>query len=63
MSEDRCEHDITDPVNEECSGPCSPDAACDECTEYWNRMRVEGYWTDNKGWTNRGWREILKGAK
>ena len=50
-------------MSEDCGNPCSPDVTCDECEEYWNRMRVEGYWTDNNGWTNKGWQEILKGVK
>lgn len=44
-----------------CGNPCSPDNACDACIEYWHRMRSEGYWEDGVGWTDKLWRETLRG--
>ena len=46
---------------EECQKPCPPNQACDGCAPYWERMRKEGFWDDNIGWTLKGWREIIKG--
>ena len=43
----------------ECGKPCPPDDTCDECAEYWQRMKSEGYWRDGR-WTDKGWREITK---
>lgn len=43
-----------------CGEPCNPFRACDNCAEYWQRMRANGYWDDTKGWTEKGWREITK---
>jgi len=48
------------PEEDECREPCPPTSACDECADYWERMRSEGLWDDSIGWTDRGWREILK---
>lgn len=36
-----------------CGCPCDPRDGCDECAEYWERMRDEGFWIDGKGWTNK----------
>ena len=44
---------------EACDKPCAPDAGCEECTGYWDRMRSEGYWKDGEGWTARGMREMM----
>jgi hypothetical protein len=43
----------------DCGHPCSPDAPCDECASYWQRMVEEGYW-DGHRWTDKGWEEITK---
>lgn len=53
---DRDESDET-----ECGRPCAPEAACDECAEYWHRMQTEGYWDrERHRWTDKGWREIMR---
>ncbi len=44
----------------ECGRPCPPSQACDECAEYWDRMRREGLWDDAKGWTEKGWKSITR---
>lgn len=44
-----------------CSNPCDPSDPCEECAEYWDRMRREGFWTDGR-WTEKGWREIMRHA-
>ena len=44
----------------ECRRPCSPEVACEECSNYWDRMRAEGYWKDGSGWTDKGMQEMLK---
>jgi len=44
----------------QCGKPCDPKNPCDECAEYWNHMEREGYWNNQKGWTEKGWREITK---
>ena len=44
----------------ECRNPCPPDDACDECADYWHRMRDEGFWDNQRGWTDKGMREIRK---
>ena len=49
--------------NDDCGQPCPPDIDCEECVRYWARMRDEGYWKDITGWTDKGLREIIKGAK
>jgi len=38
-----------------CGRPCPPERGepCDDCREYWQRMRREGYWTDDGGWTEK----------
>jgi len=43
----------TETPNEECGKPCPPDHPCEECEEYWDRMRREGYWVDGEGWTEK----------
>lgn len=43
-----------------CGNPCPPDNACDACIEYWHRMRIDGYWRDGEGWTNKGWAMIME---
>ena len=52
----RCEDE------QECGQPCPPPLACDECASYWQRMRVEGFWKDSTGWTQKGWKEIVRHA-
>ena len=47
----------------ECGKPCHPQFPCKECAEYWDRMRSEGFWKDNHGWTDKGWSWILTGVK
>ena len=44
----------------ECEAPCHPDTCCDECAGYWDRMRDEGFWTDDKGWTAKAIKEMGK---
>lgn len=44
----------------ECGKPCNPSNACEECCEYWARMRIEGYWDDCDGWTDKAMREMTK---
>ena len=45
----------------ECERPCDPNSACDECSEYWERMETEGYWDRQQHrWTDRGWHEMLR---
>ena len=43
----------------DCGKPCDPTNPCDECAEYWQRMKAEGYW-DGHSWTPKGWKEITK---
>lgn len=43
-----------------CGHPCPPDAPCQECAGYWDRMREEGLWINGKGWTDKGFKEFLK---
>ena len=50
---------MTEPKSE-CQKPCSPDSGCEECAEYWDRMRREGFWVDGQGWTNKAVREWSK---
>ena len=47
---------------EECGQLCSPWSACDKCAAYWQTMRAEGLWQDHTGWTEKGWKEILRHA-
>jgi len=44
----------------ECGQPCPPDEPCQNCEEYWHRMRREGFWIDGKGWTDKALREWKK---
>ena len=44
----------------ECQKPCLPDSDCEECAEYWDRMRTEGFWVDGQGWTDKAVQEWLK---
>lgn len=38
-----------------CGQPCSPDCACDECADYWQRMVDEGLWDKERHkWTDKG---------
>lgn len=37
----------------ECGQPCPPDNPCEECEDYWDRMRREGLWVDGRGWTDK----------
>ena len=44
-----------------CRKPCDPNAGCEECAEYWERMIREGFWNmERHEWTSKGWREITK---
>lgn len=43
-----------------CQKPCSPDAPCEYCEAYWDRMRKMGYWKDDTGWTDKGFAEFIK---
>ena len=52
---------IDETPENECGIPCDPSNPCDECAEYWQRMKAEGYWDGNAhAWTPKGWREITK---
>jgi len=57
---------LTDECNEysdddnRCGAPCDPARACDECAEYWQRMRHDGFWEDGSGWTDKGMKEMTK---
>ena len=44
----------------ECLKPCNANAPCDDCEEYWNRMRAEGFWDDSIGWSARAIKEACK---
>lgn len=46
----------------ECQEPCDPAERRDCCAGYWQRMRDEGLWVDGKGWTDKGWRDIIRHA-
>jgi hypothetical protein len=51
------EEGLTDHEKEpSCGRPCPPNNACDECADYWHRMRAEGLWEDGKGWTDKAMR-------
>lgn len=54
---------MADEETDECGRPCPPGDSCDDCTVYWEQMRERGYWKDGTGWTEKGWREMLKGAR
>lgn len=44
-----------------CGRPCDPQAPCDECDEYWQRMMHEGYWDNRRRqWTDKGWASITR---
>lgn len=45
---------------ETCGKPCPPHDPCDECRDYWDRMKKEGFWIDGKGWTEKATREMSK---
>ena len=49
-----------DDEDQECREPCPSHDPCDECAEYWQRMRDEGYWDDMHGWMDKGMREMRK---
>lgn len=36
-----------------CGEPCHPDAGCEYCESYWQRMRDDGLWVDGVGWTDK----------
>lgn len=45
-----------------CGKPCHPNRACDQCAGYWEQMINDGMWDKERGmWTDKGWREVLKG--
>ena len=54
------DHLATEEGQEECRKPCPPDDVCEECESYWHRMRVEGFWVDGEGWTEKAQREWMK---
>ena len=44
-----------------CGEPCSPNAPCDECDNYWQRMVNEGLWDmEQHRWTDKGWALITR---
>lgn len=46
-----------------CNEPCHPDADCEHCASYWERMIGEGLWDYQRGrWTDAGWSDILRHA-
>ena len=50
--------DITEEEDASCGNPCPPHDACDDCADYWHRMRHEKLWEDGKGWSEKarkGW--------
>ena len=51
---------MNDAMVNECGNPCPPDNACEDCQEYWDRMRNEGYWVDGEGWTEKARQEWNK---
>jgi len=51
---------MNDAMVNECGNPCPPDNACEDCQEYWDRMRAEGYWVDGEGWTEKARQEWNK---
>lgn len=58
MNEDRNEEEEEE--EEKCQKPCPPGSGCEQCEAYWDRMRREGFWIDGIGWTDAGWREMMK---
>ena len=64
MSEYTAEGPIDHEVQDEsdpCGHPCPSSSPCSaECSDYWDRMRHEGFWQDVTGWTDKGIREMLK---
>ena len=51
---------MDDENSSQCDRPCPADDPCEECADYWNRMRKEGFWKDGVGWTNKALREMFK---
>lgn len=49
-----------DDESNDCQKPCDPQTRCPYCADYWERMRVEGFWNDTTGWTDKGMKEMLK---
>ena len=44
-----------------CEQPCDPDAGCEECAAYWDRMEYENLWDRREHrWTDKGLKEMLK---
>jgi len=50
---------MSDEDENECGKPCPPWDTCEECAEYWQRMKQEGYWKDGR-WTDKAMREMAK---
>ena len=46
-----------DPMDHGCTDDPSD---CLDCDTYWEEMREKGYWDDEKGWTEKGMREVGK---
>lgn len=40
--------------------PCPPEAHCPKCAPYWARMREEGFWDEDEGWTDKAMKEWMK---
>jgi len=45
--------------NKECGKPCTAYDACLSCKSYWGEMRRLGYWSDEKGWTEKAMRDMV----
>lgn len=46
--------------DEHCGRPCDPAMHKSCCSDYWDRMKHEGYWIDGFGWTEKGGKEMCK---
>lgn len=44
----------------ECQKPCPPSVQCEFCDNYWDEMKQLGYWRDDIGWTDKGFKEMNK---
>ena len=44
----------------QCGQPCPVENPCDECQEYWDRMREQKYWKDGFGWTDKAIKEFIR---
>lgn len=49
-----------DDEEDACGQPCAYTERCDDCEDYWLRMRSEGLWDPAVGWTQKGLKEMRK---